>query len=99
MKVTVIHYTTKEAARRIIEGRIGQLLAQYGHYLSESQTTWSGDRLDFSGKAKGFTASGTVEITEIEIILDGKLPLIARPFEPKIKSAIEQEAASMFPNM
>ena len=71
---------------------------QYGHYLTESQTTWTGHRLEFSGKAKGFVASGTLEITEIEIILDGKLPLIARPFEPKIKSAIEQEAASMFPS-
>ena len=98
MKVTVTHYTTKEAARQKIDRRLAGLLLQYGHYLSESQTAWTGDRLEFSGKAKGFVASGTLEITEIEIILDGKLPLIARPFEPKIKSAIEQEAASMFPS-
>jgi hypothetical protein len=97
MKMTVPHHTSKENARQIIDGRLTGLLAQYGHYLSESQTTWTGDRLEFSGKAKGFTASGTLEITEIEVILDGKLPLIARPFEPKIKSAIEQEAAAMFP--
>ena len=65
MKVTVIHYTTKEAARRIIEGRIGQLLAQYGHYLSESQTTWSGDRLDFSGKDSlfDFTVAYSPEVS------------------------------------
>jgi hypothetical protein len=99
MKVTVPHHTSKENARKIIDGRLAGLLAQYGHYLSESQTTWTGDRLDFSGKAKGFKASGTLEITEIEVIVDGKLPLIARPFEPKIKSAIEQEAASLFPNV
>jgi len=96
MKVTVPHNTTQEEAREKIARRLAGLLIQYGHYLTESQTTWTGHRLEFSGKAKGFTASGTLEITEIEVILDGKLPLIARPFEPKIKSAIEQEAASMF---
>lgn len=96
MRVIVPHNTTKEEARKKIDQRLGQLLGQYGHYLSESQTNWSGDRLDFSGKAKGFSASGSVEITDSEVILDGKLPLIAKPFEPRIKHTIEQEAATMF---
>jgi hypothetical protein len=38
-----------------------------------------------------------VEITDSEVILDGKLPLIAKPFESRIKSTIEHEAATMFP--
>ena len=96
MRVIVLHNTTKEEARKKIAQRLGQLLGQYGHYLSESQTNWCGDRLDFSGKAKGFSASGSVEITETEVILDGKLPLIARPFEPRIKHTIEHEAETMF---
>lgn len=96
MRVTVPHNTTKEEARKKIDQRLGQMLGQYGHYLSESQTNWSGDRLDFSGKAKGFSASGSVEITDTEVIVDGKLPLIAKPFESRIKHTIEQEADSMF---
>jgi len=34
--------------------------------------------------------------TAIRSLIDGKLPLIARPFEPRIKSTIEQEMATMF---
>ena len=96
MKIIVLHHTTREEARKIVDRRLGELLAQYGHYTTDSQMTWSGDRLDFIGKARGFSASGTIEITDIEVILDGKLPLIAKPFEPRIKSTVEREAAAMF---
>jgi hypothetical protein len=96
MKVIVPHHTTREEARKIVDRRLGELLAQYGHYASNSQLTWSGDSLDFNGKARGFSASGTIEITDAEVIIDGKLPLIAKPFEPRIKSTVEREAAAMF---
>src|SRR5437763_3664109 len=96
MKIIVPHHTTRDEARKIVDRRLGELFAQYGHYASESQLTWSGDRLDFSGKAKGFSASGTIEITDTEAIIEGKLPLIAKPFEPRIRSTVEREAAAMF---
>jgi hypothetical protein len=96
VRITVLHHTDKETARRKINERLGQIFAQYGHYLSESTHTWEGDRLVFSGTAKGFKANGSVQITDSEVIIDGKLPLIAKPFEPRIKSTIEREAASMF---
>ncbi len=96
MKIIVPHHTTRDEARKIVDRRLGELFAQYGHYASDSTLSWSGDRLDFSGKAKGFSASGTIEVTDSEVIIDGKLPLIARPFEPRIKSTVEREAAAMF---
>ncbi|MEK6373576.1 MAG: polyhydroxyalkanoic acid system family protein [Acidobacteriota bacterium] len=96
MRVTVPHHTDKDTARRKINERIAQLFGQYAHYLSESNHQWDGDRLDFSGNAKGFKTSGTVEVTDTEVIIDGKLPLLAKPFEPRIKSTIEREAEAMF---
>ncbi len=96
MRVTVPHHTDKETARRKISERIGQLFGQYGHYLSDSSHEWNGDQLVFSGSARGFKANGTVEITDKEVIIDGKLPLLAKPFEPRIKSTIERETAEMF---
>jgi hypothetical protein len=96
MKITVPHHTTREAARKIVDRRLGELFAQYGHYATDSQMTWSGDRLDFRGKARGFSASGTIEVTDTEVIIDAKLPLIAKPFEPRVKSTVEREAAAMF---
>ena len=96
MRITVPHRTDKETAKRKLNERIAQLFGQYGHYLSESEHKWDGDRLYFSGAAKGFKTSGTIEVTESEVIIDGKLPLIAKPFEPRVKSTIEKETSSMF---
>jgi len=96
MRISVIHHTTRENARRLVEQRLASLEAQYGHYASDVHKSWSADRLDFSVKAKGFTGSGWVEITDSEVIIDGKLPLIAKPFEPRVKNTIEREAEAMF---
>ena len=49
-----------------------------------------------TGAARGFKANGTVDVTDHEVIIDGKLPLLARPFEPRIRSTIEREANAMF---
>ena len=96
MRMNLPHNTDKETARQKINERIAALFAQYGHYLSDSEHRWEGDRLTFSGSAKGFKAQGSIEVTDNEIIIDGKLPLIAKPFEPRVKSTIEKEAAAMF---
>ena len=96
VRIIVPHRTDKETARRKITERIAQLVTQYAHYLSDSEHRWEGDQLSFSGSAKGFKANGTVQVTDSEVIIDGKLPLIARPFESRVKSTIEREAAAMF---
>jgi putative polyhydroxyalkanoate system protein len=96
MHITVPHHTTREEARRKIEERMANLERQYGHYASDIDKSWDGDRLNFSVKARGMSGSGSLEITDTEVIVDGKLPLMARPFESRIKSTIEREAAAMF---
>ncbi len=96
MRIALPHNTTREEAKRKIEQRLSNLEQQYGHYATDIDKNWEGDRLNFNVKAKGMTGSGFVEVTDSEIILDGKLPLMARPFESRIKSTIEREAESMF---
>jgi hypothetical protein len=94
--MTVRHHTDKETAKAKITERLAVLMVQYGHYLGESSHSWEGDRLTFSGAARGFKASGTIDVTDSEVIIDGKLPLIARPFEPRVKHTVQQEAETMF---
>ena len=96
MRIVIPHHTDRINARRIIDARLHDLLGQHGHFLSDINQHWEGDRLVFSGTAKGFKANGSVEITDSEVILEGKLPLIAKPVESRIKSTIEREAATMF---
>ena len=96
MRIAVPHRTDRQTARQKVEERLQQLLAVYGHYLSEIDQRWEGDRLVFAGSARGFKTNGSVEITDSEVIIDGKVPLIAKPFEPRIKNTIERETAAIF---
>jgi hypothetical protein len=96
MHIAVPHHTDRETAKQRVQQRLQQILAQYVHYLSAHESHWEGDTLHFSGSARGFKANGTVDVTDTEVIVDGKLPLIAKPFEPRIKSTIEREANAIF---
>ncbi|HXG58710.1 MAG TPA: polyhydroxyalkanoic acid system family protein [Thermoanaerobaculia bacterium] len=96
MRITIPHNLSKDEARRRLEQRLGDLVKQFGHYASDLEQHWNGDRMDFGFKAKGISGKGSVEITDSEVIIEGKLPLMAKPFEPRIRSAIEREAESVF---
>lgn len=96
MRIAVPHHMTREEARRRVDQRLSGLLGQFGHHAEEMEHEWTGDTLRFKGKAKGFKVQGTVEVTDKEMILDAKLPLLAIAFEGKIKEAVEKEAGVMF---
>lgn len=96
MRIVITHNTDQQTARQKVEQRLDEILGTYGQYLSDVERRWEGDRLVFSGKSKGMKANGTIDITDNEVIIEGKLPLLAKPFEPRIKSTIEREAAAIF---
>ena len=96
MKIAIPHNTTRAKARQIIEKRLRNAEKQYGHMASDMTWEWTGDMLRIQGKAKGFSLKGTLEITDTDVIIDGKLPLLAMPFESKIRAAVEKEAERMF---
>jgi hypothetical protein len=96
LRIELPHNTTRDKARRIVEQKMKALESQYGHYAKDLEHQWQGDTLHFGFKAKGFSGKGTLEVTDRDVILDGKLPLIAKPFESRIRSTVEREAEEMF---
>lgn len=96
MRISIPHHTTRAKARSVIESKLTALLNQFGGKVEDLEHSWSGDTLDFKGKARGFHVSGTMEVTDSEVTLHAKLPMLAIPFEPKIKEAVKREAESLF---
>lgn len=96
MRIAVPHNMKKDEARKRVDQRLSSLLGQFGHHAEEMEHEWDGDTLRFKGKAKGLKVHGTVEITDSEILVHAKLPLIAMAFEGRIKEAVQKEAATMF---
>ena len=96
MRIAVPHNTSKDAARKKVDERLGQLLAQFGGHAEEIEHEWLGDMMRFKGKARGLTIEGTVEVTDAAVVLDAKLPLMAKMFEGRIRQAVQREADAMF---
>ena len=96
MRIAIPHNTTRQDARARVEMKVGGLLAQFGGRADEIEHEWTGDTLRFKGKARGFSVSGTLEVTDSEVVIDGKLPFIAMAFEPRIREAVKREAETMF---
>lgn len=96
MKIEMPHHTTPANAKKKITNLLTKLKSKHEELISDLDQRWDGDKLVFGFKAKGMSAKGHIEITDDAVLLDGKLPLLARPFESKIKKAIETEAKSLF---
>lgn len=96
MKIKLPHYTTRQKAKQKVEKLLQRMQKQHGHMISDLDQHWEGDVLVFGFKTKGMSTKGELEITDDEVKLAGSLPLLAKPFESKIKKAIEIEADSLF---
>ena len=96
MRIAVPHNTSKDAARRKVDQRLGQLLSQFGGHAEDIQHEWLGDTMRFKGKARGMSVEGTVDITDAAVVIDAKLPMIAMMFEGRIRDAVQREADAMF---
>jgi len=96
MRIAVPHNTSKDAARRKVDQRLGQLLSQFGGHAEDIQHEWLVDTMRFKGKARGMSVEGTVDITDAAVVIDAKLPMIAMMFEGRIRDAVQREADAMF---
>lgn len=96
MRIAVPHHTTPAEARQRVEAKLGELLSRFGDKAEDVSHEWQGDTLRFRGKARGLKVEGTVEVTEREVIFESSLPFMARPFEPRIRQAVVQEAEKIF---
>jgi putative polyhydroxyalkanoate system protein len=96
MRIAVPHHTSKDVARGKVDQRLGQLLSQFSGHAEEIEHEWLGDTMRFKGRARGVSVEGTVEVNDASVILEAKLPLMARMFEGRIRQAVEREADAMF---
>lgn len=96
MNIRIPHGMTPDKARKKIESLLDRLQKRHADQLEVTDRSWSGNTLHFGFKARGIPAKGTISIEDSDVVIDGKVPLLARPFEGKIARAVEKEASSLF---
>lgn len=97
MEIAIPHHTTKAEARKKVKSILEELQKKHGHMIHDLDQSWeTDDRLAARFKTAGFHVSGTLEVTDKQIVMRAQLPLFAMPFAGKISHAIEREARDRF---
>ncbi len=96
MKVQRVHMMTGETARGEVERALPGLLQEFGSDVSDVTHVWSGNSMNFSFRTRGLSIKGRIDVTDSQVLIDVSLPLIARPFEGRIRSATERKLEQIF---
>ncbi len=97
MKVQRAHMMTGETARGEVERALPGLLQEFGSDVSDVTHVWSGDSMNFSFRARRLSIKGRIDVTDSQVVIEVSLPILARPFEGRIRSATERKLKQIFP--
>ncbi len=105
MKIVKEHETSKEVAIDKIDNFLKDLMKREfpgGVKIKNPQKKWKDNIMEFSFKTKkgfmGTTISGTIRVTDTQVILDSTLPGLVKTFvsENKVKDIIVKQFDKLF---
>jgi len=88
--LTVPHNLGKETARTKLASFVTRLKEKYADQSGDATGDWDGDVLKFSMTNMGMTISGTLEVLEDQVKIQGDLPFTAMMFKGKIVESFQQ---------
>ena len=91
MEIRRHHNMTMDAAVQLTDQILPRFIEQADDNVSNIQRQWDGNVLRFAFRTRGMNIKGTFLVTDDEIIIESELPFMARPFEGRVRSAIEQQ--------
>jgi hypothetical protein len=88
LRVSVPHQIPRDKALQRIQKAITHAKNQNSDKIRELQEIWDGYQGTFSGKAMGYSATGTLTVNPSDVVVESNLPIFASPFKSKIEAAI-----------
>ena len=92
MQVTVPHELGRDEALDRVKNLLSDMKAQYGDKITDLQENWTGNGGTFSFKAMGFKLSGSLDVTDDAMKLNGDFPWAAKPFQGTVEATIRERA-------
>jgi hypothetical protein len=95
MHFKVPHKTTKTEAKQRVKDALEQARPHMQGQVEVNKEEWEGDIFRFDVNLQGKNVTGTLEVTEMELVFNAKLPLMWRLFEGRIEKEIAKQVASL----
>lgn len=89
MDITVKHILPVAEAKSRILKLSDELKKEYGNQIKNYSETWNGNDVEIAFKAMGIKINGNLKIFPDKVTMNGKLPLMARPYKTQIESLIK----------
>lgn len=96
MRISREHGVTKAEAKLALDKFIVEVMAEYGSGNSQDRYYWNADVLEFSLNTTGLEITGSIEVSDIIVILEVTLPSIAKVFEPLARKRAELALDTVF---
>ena len=93
--VTVPHQLSQDEALQRIQRAIAQAKSQNPDKIRDLQDSWDGYVGAFSGKAMGYSATGTLTVNSPDVVVEGSIPVFASPFKGTIEVKIRDMLARL----
>lgn len=90
MEVKVNHKLAQQEAYQKAQRMMSELKAEYGDQVQNLKEEWDGKNGKYSCNFKGMKFSGTIEVTDSNVIVKGKVPFFALPFTGMIEDAVRK---------
>lgn len=95
MRISIPHSLPPAEALKRIKKLLTDLKKEHGDKIQDLEEWWDGPVGTFNFSVMGSAVSGTLEVREGEVVLDGKLPWAAMLFKGKIEQTIREQGEAL----
>jgi hypothetical protein len=95
INVVVDHSLEKSLAKERVKKIFDKLKEDFQDKISDVNETWNENHADFSFKIMGLLMKGRLLVSDLNVVLDGKIPFAALPFKKVIENTIRNEAEKL----
>lgn len=95
ISLNVPHALAPEEALKRIKNLVKDMKKKFGDKVTDVEEQWEDMHGTFSFRAMGFTVSGTLDIHDDAVELNGTLPWAALPLRGKIEDTIKEQAEKL----
>jgi hypothetical protein len=97
IKYNLGSYCKGEAYQKI-DSFLDGLVKKHSDLVSNPKKKWNDnkDEMNFSFEVRGFDISGDIKLEEDKLVLEGKLPWVARLYSERIEEIINKQLDELF---
>jgi len=92
MEVKINHNYSESEALEKMKKFLSKLKEEHQDKVGGIEENWNGNEGDYSCKFNGMKLAGHIKVENGQVVVNGKVPFLLKPFESLIEETIKNEA-------